>query len=309
MKISASLILFCAYFLSGCVVKGGQPLNGTTNVSSATSEHHDTDAAQYLRAGISQIKTRNYDQALHDIDNCLMLDSSNAEALVACGYIYVVKNDLDTALFYYSESIRLQPTNATTYLDRGSLYRAKGQFDHAITDFTDCLRQDKTSVNAYKSRASAYTALGKYQSAVEDLTASLAISTNDVVALVMRADDYCKFQQYDKARGDYERSIAISPSNADGCNDFAWFLATCPLSTMRNGPKAVQLATTACNLTAWSRWQYIDTVAVAFAENHDFDKAIQVENDVLSFPNLDGDSRKGVQERILLFKNHQAYHE
>lgn len=45
-----------------------------------------------------------------------------------------------------------------------------------------------------------------------------------------------------EARTMFEAALADSPDNVTADNDFAWFLATCPIESLRDGPRALQLA-------------------------------------------------------------------
>ena len=52
-------------------------------------------------------------------------------------------------------------------------------------------------------------------------------------------------------------------------------MATCPDARFRNGKKAVELATRACELTEWKLADMIDSLAAAHAEAGDFDAAVK----------------------------------
>jgi tetratricopeptide (TPR) repeat protein len=56
-------------------------------------------------------------------------------------------------------------------------------------------------------------------------------------------------------------------------NSLAWLLATCTDGGVRDGAASVTLAERACELTQWASYPYIDTLAAAFAEAGDFDRA------------------------------------
>lgn len=268
-------------------------------------------ALQQFRDGVAFLNDHKYDDALSSFQTCLRMEPHNAAALGASGVAYAAKGDTTNAINFFDQALQLRP-DPVTYLNRGNLYRSEGRFNEAISDFNACLRLDQTNTTAYLCRASAYSYLRKYEKGIADINKALTLipatdASTTVAALVMRADAWGNSQKYDNARMDFEKAFSVLPSDLGLHNDYAWFLATCPDAAYRNGSKAVTLATLACNQTGWSQWQYVDTLAVAYAAEKDFAKAIDCEQRVLQVPNLDPQSRKDIQTRLNLFLNHQPY--
>jgi len=57
-------------------------------------------------------------------------------------------------------------------------------------------------------------------------------------------------------------------------NNLAWLLATHPDEKIRNGPRAVEMAKRACELTKWTQPFLIGTLAAAYAEAGQFGDAV-----------------------------------
>ena len=57
-------------------------------------------------------------------------------------------------------------------------------------------------------------------------------------------------------------------------NNLAWLFATCPEPSCRNGLKAIEFAKRACDRSDWHCWSFISTLAAAYAEVGDFEKAV-----------------------------------
>ena len=55
-----------------------------------------------------------------------------------------------------------------------------------------------------------------------------------------------------------------------GCNAIAWTKACSRTDRYRNGQEAVKYATVACELTESKNWEFLDTLAAAFAESMEF---------------------------------------
>lgn len=66
----------------------------------------------------------------------------------------------------------------------------------------------------------------------------------------------------------FRNAVRISPENLTARNELAWFLATCPDDTIRNGREAVALAESLVKKSRRINW--LDTLAAAYAEIGDF---------------------------------------
>ena len=93
----------------------------------------------------------------------------------------------------------------------------------------------------------------------------------------MRASINVRLGKYAEALKEFDYLISIHPRRvtlARASSDRAWFRATCPDSSFRNGQQAVKDAKAACSIMAWKDENMIDTLAVAYAETGDFDSAV-----------------------------------
>ena len=85
-----------------------------------------------------------------------------------------------------------------------------------------------------------------------------------------------------KGSGEYEKVVAnfaelarMVPDDPLGHREVAWLLATCDRDADRDGRRALQEATTACELTKWADPVCLDALAAACAEVGDFDAAVK----------------------------------
>jgi tetratricopeptide (TPR) repeat protein len=98
----------------------------------------------------------------------------------------------------------------------------------------------------------------------------------DPIVHYLFANDFARRQRYQSAIQHYEHAIALDPNHLDSEVYFfaAWLLATCPIESLRDGARAVELASIACNQTEWSEWQPLAILAASYAAAGDFQKAI-----------------------------------
>jgi tetratricopeptide (TPR) repeat protein len=101
----------------------------------------------------------------------------------------------------------------------------------------------------------------------------------DVHAL--RANAQTKQAEFDLALADYNEAISIEPSSALYFNARAWILATAPDDNVRHGPQAIADALAANELVP-SNPKILDTLAAAYAENGEFEKAVDTQQSAIA---------------------------
>jgi tetratricopeptide (TPR) repeat protein len=190
------------------------------------------------------------------------------------GVAYYHKAEYDGAIFYFSKAIEINPKDAKAYNNRGLAYDKKGEHDLAISDYTKALEIDPGDGMAYDNRGAAYFEKGEYEQAILD----------------------------------YSKAIEINPRDAVVYNNLAWLLATCPDGNYRDGRKAVENATRACELSQWANAAYLDTIAAAYAEAGEFEQAMKWQLKAIDLAVTDND-KTVMQSRLELYKAGKSYRE
>lgn len=84
-----------------------------------------------------------------------------------------------------------------------------------------------------------------------------------------------------KAVSLYKESVEMSPADAYALNGYAWFLATSEDVAMRDYPEAVRLAER--SVAVEEKFFNLDTLAVAYAANGQYDKAVETQQRMMDF--------------------------
>lgn len=184
-------------------------------------------------------------------------------------------DDHDLAIKFYNEAIKLDPKHELAFVNRGVCFKRKSEYDKAIEDYNQAIRLNPDSILAFHNRARAYELKG-------DLAKTIA---------------------------DYDQIIKIDPSDFKTYGNLAWLLATNPNAAFRDGRKAVQYATKACELTEWESSNAIGILAAAYAENADFEKAVKWQNKMLEFRWKDKNAEELVRRRLALYQDHKPLRE
>jgi hypothetical protein len=86
----------------------------------------------------------------------------------------------------------------------------------------------------------------------------------------------------------------------------AWVWAACPDPKLRDGKRAVESATKACELTNWREPRFLHALAAAHAEAGDFDSAVQWQTKALAFATNPSENQEQ-RARLLLYQDKKPY--
>lgn len=164
-----------------------------------------------------------------------------------------------------------QVTDAQHQLEKGDAVGAKRNVDAV-------LQRDPAFWPALYVRAQIYSPEAKYDLALKDCNEALRQDRTVVETALLRANINARLGEYAEALKEYDYLASLHPKNvtlARVLSERAWFYATCPNGSFRNGQQAVKDAKAACSIMVWKDENMIDTLAAAYAETGDFNSAVQ----------------------------------
>jgi tetratricopeptide (TPR) repeat protein len=236
------------------------------------------------------------------------VDPKSLIAVYSRGRTYLYKRDLDKALADFDKALQLDPKFVSGYVGRGDVYAEKGDHDKAFAEFNKAIEIDPKHPEAYQARGDAWMEKEEYERAIADFSIVLRLNPQDVRAHITRGEAHSEKGEYEKALADFEKALKLHANNTDAMAGLAWVRATCPKAELRDGKKALEYAEKACKLTEYKEVTYLDTLAAAYAENGQFDKAVEWQTKALKSP--DDFPKKELakaRQRLKLYQDGKPY--
>lgn len=229
----------------------------------------------YRDRGVLYNNLEQWEKAIDDFNTAISKDPDDYLAYNHRAYANHRRGMNDDALADANEALRIKPENAASYVTRALAYAGKEDYSAALADFEVALRRDPTDPVTWVDRSFVFCKIGEYGKALEDANKSIGIEPNYSNGWLNRGTAYAKLGDAPEAIADCKRALELAPEKWVGHQELAWIYATTPQAASRDGRKAMELATKACNLSQWKEYQCIGALAAAEAETGRFDDAVK----------------------------------
>jgi len=229
-------------------------------------------AALLLRAAIlAEIKRDS--EALEDVERALKINPKLPIALRLRLMLLVRNKMLAEAARTIAALRELEPEDMTLLLQHGLLEMAAGRPRKAIGLLTEYLEKEPSDASALIARGDCYLTIGKHAEAIAD----------------------------------FEKAFPLAQDNPTFLNNFAWVLCTSPEDHLRNGQRALELAKRACELLEYKAAFALSTLAAAYAELGDFQKAIEWAEKAIQA--AEGEEREHMSKELECYRQGKPFRE
>lgn len=260
---------------------------------------NEASAENYHLRGVAYLAHEKPDEAIADFNDSLKKKPGIAGVLNNRGTAWYEKEDYKKAKADFSSAVKSSKTHFVAYNNRALCSIAEENYPSAMADLNAAIGMNKEYPEALNNRGVVYSRQGDYPKAIKDFSDAIKIYDRYQDALGNRSYAYRQAGELSKAIADLETAIKFDPMAYQPVNDLAWIYATEKSRKIRNGKKAVELATKACEMTLYKNWNTLDTLAAAFAASGDFKKAVQWVSTAIK--NAPEDRKAGLKEHQKLF--------
>ena len=234
------------------------------------------------------------DGALKDANKLMKLDLMEGYQLRS--QLFIQKGEYAKAIDDISAMSAANPKNEAMQQQLARLYNADLRPEEAIKIYTRLLRDNLLPEKGDQPAAVRRLIMVKRAELLSN-RGSARLSTGEHAKAVV---DYQEsLELFDEFLAAIPESVPNKPTRDSGLlNNFAWLLSTTPEDDLRDGERAIKLATESAELTDFEAPHILSTVAAAYAETGDFKSAIEWINKGLEANRVAGAKEGANQEGI-----------
>ena len=245
---------------------------------------------ELLPNSVALLKTRGKVHAMNnesalakaDLDRALELSKNDIDGLLTRARVAMEVSDLDAARKDVDTAIELAPDRVGSILLRAAIARKQERYGDAIVDMRLIVKnqpKEEPNLELLMELGLLYSLDDRPTEAIKVFGQVIKQDSEYWQAYSFRGDTLLAMKDYSKAIADFEKALELSPKDnkerSGILNNLSWTLSTSLAPEVRNGKRALELGIEACELTEYKKPHILSTLAAAYAETGQFDKAIE----------------------------------
>jgi tetratricopeptide (TPR) repeat protein len=200
-----------------------------------------TYANAHFNLGNRLLKVGRFEEAAAQFRKALELQPNDAEARIKLGKALLLKGDFVGGVASFEHTMPLNPELLPNLFILGNYFLVHNDWETAIACYRQALKMNPRSADACASLGTAFFKKGDYKQTIEF----------------------------------WQQALALNPAKSDLQNNLAHLLATAPDASLRDGPKAIALATEANRLSGGGKPEILQTLAAAYAQAGSYKEAAE----------------------------------
>ena len=265
----------------------------------------------HTNLGLVLLQKGKIDDSIAQYRSALQMQPDSWDAEYNLGTALLGKAQVDEAILHCERAVRMRPTDPDAQVALGNALFQKGRVDEAIAHYQEAITAQPEHFLARYTLGHALLEKGDLDGAIEVCRSALLLRPSDVdcqttlaIALEEKGNPVEAIQHYQKA-------LELAPRAVPTLTNLAWLLATSPDASLRNGPKAIELAKQADRLVGGTNTLVLRTLAAAYAENGEFANAIRTARSAMQLARMHGEEAvmTDLDQQIALYQLGMSYRE
>ena len=259
--------------------------------------------------GLVLLQKGEIDDGIVHYRSALQMQPDSWDAEYNLGTALLGKGQVDEAILHCEKAVAMRPTDPDAQVSLGDALFQKGRIDEAMARYQKAITVHPDHFLARYSLGHALLEKGELDSAIQVCRSALLLRPWDADCQTTLAIALEEKGNPAEAIQHYQNALEFAPQSISTLTNLAWLLATSQDASLRDGPKAVELAKQADRLVGGTNALVLRTLAAAYAENGEFANAIRTAQSAMQLARMHGEDalRMDLDQQIALYKLGMPY--
>ena len=212
--------------------------------------------------------------AIAQYQKALQIQPDNSRAENNLGKVLLKLGRVDEAIAHYRKSVQLNPDEEGTRVNLGQALLKKGDFAGAMACLDKAAAASVNPLGSWTTLGNDSLQQGNWQAAILCYQRALEINPRSTDLRASQAGAFVNNGQIKEAIGCLEKALEVNPDHVPVLNNLALLLGTTPDPSLRDGAKAVALATRASQLSGDRNPAVLHSLATVYAEEGSYGMAV-----------------------------------
>ena len=286
-------------------------------------------ASAYGGLGLCYGAMKNYKKSVNSYNKSIEIDPYNADTQLGIGdsyaalgqspeatnayskaaMIYISWSQREDAISAFKAALKVASNEkqiAQINIEVGTLFEEINRFEEGLEAYKNAIKtlsDDYFKQIIYKKIAKILIVkLNRYEDAIEPLKKAIHIFPQDSILYTWLGNCYARLQRHQEAVDAYDQAIKIEPDDHQTLS----FMGRC-YNMLGDYQKAKDCLEKACKLTDYKNHEYMAALAFVYAENGNFDKAVEYQSKAIEL--ADDKIKIEHEKRLETYKAHKPWRE
>ncbi len=220
--------------------------------------------------------------AQRHFESALEIDPFHFVAWTSLGLVHVGRRRWTEAEESFRRALRIQPDWPDAHAGLGFVYGATGRDKLAEGHLRRAVELAPEDARFQNELGLLYARLGRVDEAGQAFVRAVTLAPDFAHAHANLGDFLVQQGDGTRAKLAFEQALGVDAELLPALNGLAWVLATAERAQLRDGERAVALATRCVTATLRSNPDYLATLAAAQAESGRFEAAVRTQAEALA---------------------------